>query len=57
MLIIGLWTAVLKPLVYIQAVAILFLEPEVTIFGGEGGVERTLSYQLTLASSVSKLHP
>ena len=47
----GLWTAVLKPQVWILAVAILFFsEPEVTIFGREGGAEQMLSYQLTLAN-------
>ena len=40
----------LKPRVCILAVVILFfLEPEVTIFGRDGGAEQTLSYQLTLA--------
>ena len=39
----GLWTAVLKP-VWILAVTILaFLEPEVTIFGKEGGAELVVS--------------
>ena len=37
---IGLWTAVLKPFeVSILVISILFLESEVTIFGGEGGAK------------------
>ena len=52
----GLWTAVLKPPVWIFA-------PEVTIFGKEGGAEQTLKCQcqrmlmLANASSVRKLYP
>ena len=36
---------------------LVFLEPEVTIFGREHGAEQTLSYELTLASLVSKVNP
>ena len=50
---IGLWNVVLRPPVYILAVAILELWLEVTIYGREGWGERTLSYQLMLVNIFS----